>query len=331
MLMYRKLIPVALSILSGTALAWAAACSSTPASSGPSGGSSSSSGGGSSSGGSSGGGSSGASSSSSGAGSSSCSGGNKDSGGGGTFVKIDDMETMGGPDGGSTNGPIELTGLPTGEFAGYWYNGVGPTDPRNTITPPANAFTYSPLPAPHTTMTGITSAHGAHVACAIWPQYGYCQQAFEFAQVNSADAGASDSGGPTPRTTVAFDASGYTGITFWIMAGSNMSTTGVRVLFPDVDSDPRGNRCGVGDAGGCYDSWSYEIPASMVTSTWTQVTVAYAPMNGQLTTQNFGYEAANFDPTKVYGITFQVSGPSIMDASAAVNADFWIDDIYFTK
>ena len=235
-------------------------------------------------------------------------------------------------DGGSTNGPIELTGLPTGDYPGYWYDGVSSGDARNTVSPPSNDYTYSLLPAPHTTMTGVMSAHGAHVACAIWDKYGFCQEAFEFAQANSADAAVSDSGGPTPRTTAAFDISAYTGITFWAMAGSTMSTTAqLRVLFPDIDSDPRGGRCAVGDAGACYDSWSYVLPATMLTSSWQQVTVKYAPMNGVLTTQTFGYEAANFDPAHVYGVGFQVSGPNAADAGAAVNADFWIDDIYFAK
>lgn len=316
--MSKRLIPVALTILSGTALAWAAACSSSSPT--PDGGSSSSS----SSSSSSGGGSSSGSGSGSGSGSSSgSSGGSKDSGGGGTFVKIDDMETLN-ADGGSTSGPIELTGYPTGESPGYWYDGVGPTDPRNTLTPPANAFAYSLLPAPHTTMPNVTSTHGAHVACALWPQYAYCQEALEFAQAPS-DAGGSATVG------VSYDISAYTGITFWVMAGANMTPGGVRVLFPDINSDPRGGHCAVGDAGACYDSWSYEIPATMVTTSWQQVTVTYAPMNGQLGVQNFGYEAANFDTKHVYGITFQVSGPSVMDASAAINADYWIDDIYFAK
>ncbi len=334
--MTRRLIPVSVAILSGTALVWAAACSSSTSSS-PPGSGSSSSGGSSSGAGSSGAGSSsgskGGSSSSggsgSGAGSSSGAGSGGSSGTAVTYVKIDDMETTGGPDGGSTNGPIELTGLPTGEYPGYWYDGVSSSDPRNTVTPPNNMYTYSVLPAPHTTMTGVTSAHGAHVACPIWDQYGFCQQAFEFAQVN-VDAAAPE-GGATPRVTAAFDISQYNGITFWVMAGPKMDATAkIRVLFPDIDSDPRGNRCG-GDAGQCYDSWSYVIPSAMVTSSWTQVSVAYAPADGVLAAQSFGFEAPHFDPAHVYGIGFQVSGPSVMDASAAVNADYWIDDIYFTK
>ncbi|MDP8999157.1 MAG: hypothetical protein M3O46_03500 [Myxococcota bacterium] len=374
--MSRKLISVGLSILGGTALAYASACSSDSsptqsdagdAASSSSSGSSSGGGSGSSSGSSSGGGSGG----SSGGGSGSSSGAASD---GGAVVLIDDMEPTNPP--GAANGPIKLMPFPAGEYPGYWYDGMSNGDTRNTITPATTTYGYSMLPMSHMTMTGITSTRGAHVACTLWDTYGYCQEAFEFAQVNSgvdagtviplldagldgtlpdagtlldgslldaardaasdatssvsdaaAEAAAGDaSAAITPRTTVPFDVSPYTGVTFWAMTGGDAGTTNVIVGFPNVDTDPRGGRCLEDGGGKCYDNFARTV---MFTGTWTKVTVPF----GVLAQAGWGHAAPTmmFDATKVYGITFQVSGPQVADAGAPVNADIWIDDIYFTK
>jgi hypothetical protein len=239
-----------------------------------------------------------------------------------------------------TNGPVQIA-VPSGEFPGYWYDGVSQGSPNNTITPGtglAGAFVYSTLTTPNP--LDPTSTKGAHVACTIWDQYGYCQEAFEFAQVN-VDGGAGLDASPeasVPRVTVPFDASMYTGITFWTLAGPTASGQALKVLFPDIDTDPRGGICGpvagspqyTGDAGACYDSWGQTLMAAMLSSTaWMQVTVSFATLGGG----NFGYEGltGGVVPSKLFGVTFQVSGPTVMDAAAPVVADYWVDDIYFTK
>ena len=62
--------------------------------------------------------------------------------------------------------------VPSGEFPGYWYDGVS-QDARNSITPGTGitgGFTYSPLALANPALP--TSTKAAHVACAIWDQFG---------------------------------------------------------------------------------------------------------------------------------------------------------------
>jgi hypothetical protein len=245
-------------------------------------------------------------------------------------VLIDDME-------GTGNGPIKLKVTDTlpGSLPGYWFDGVSLTQADggigapNTLTP--RPFTFTMLPMPHTTYSGTMSTSGAHVACSIGDQYGFCQEAFEFAQIPASDAGAASDAAdaaPIPRITQQFDISQYKQVTFWTMAGASAGTQSLKVLFPDVNSDPRGGICGVGDAGQCYDSWSYPVPGTMLTTSWSQVTIN---LGTDLVAQNFGHEAAAYDPHHAYGIGFQVGGPNTADSGMIVRADYWIDDIYFVK
>jgi hypothetical protein len=239
-----------------------------------------------------------------------------------------------------TNGPVQIA-VPMGEFPGYWYDGVSQGSTSNTITPGSGltgGFTYSPL-GTLTNAADPTSTKAAHVACAIHDLYGYCQEAFEFAQVNL-DAGAdANPDAAVPRVTVPFDASAYTGITFWAMAGSTGVGQQLKVLFPDIDTDPRGGRCGpvagspqyTGDSGACYDSWGQSLTSAQLSSTWTQVTVPFATLVGG----NFGFEGNSgmVDPANLFGVTFQVGGPNpaMVEAGTTIVADYWVDDVYFTK
>ena len=221
------------------------------------------------------------------------------------YVLIDNME-------GTTtaNGPIELDLGVTGLSPGSWWDWYSTGNAANTKTP--DPFTYSALSSPHETMNGITSTHAAHVACLMADLYGYCEQGFDFA-LDVSDAGA---------TRVPYDISSHTGLVFWGM--SPVSNLG-KVMIQNVDTDPAGGRCGQGDASsqGCWDNFSIYVD---LTDTWQRYEVKFS----DLSQEGWGRPASSgiFDATTAYSLYFQVNGPNTPTAPS-VNADFWIDDVYF--
>jgi len=108
-----------------------------------------------------------------------------------------------------------------------------------------------------------------------------------------------------------YNASKYTGISFWAKIDAGTSP-GIRVDFPDKDTDPDGNIC---QAGTCWDHYGYRLT---LTPTWTKYTVSFS----QLTQDGWGHLGTAFDPSTLYQIEFAIP----------VNATFgfWIDDIAFT-
>jgi hypothetical protein len=210
------------------------------------------------------------------------------------YVLIDDMES-------TTSGPISLSMASTGLTAGGWYDVISTGSTSNTISP--DPFAFSALSAPHETMTGVTSSKAAHIACTMADQYGYCQVGFGFAD---------------PPT--AFDISKFTGIVFW---GMSSAANSVKVQIANDDSDPAGGKCGMTDASTarCWDSYATYLS---FTDKWQKFEVKFS----KLRQDGWGMEVPTFDATTARGINFLVQGPTSTTAPA-INADFWIDDVYF--
>jgi hypothetical protein len=112
-----------------------------------------------------------------------------------------------------------------------------------------------------------------------------------------------------------YDASKYDGISFWAKIDSG-SSAGLRVAFPDKDTQPDGGLCQLsGGANQCYDHYGYRIPAPGLTTQWAKYTVFF----NSLTTDGWGRAGAGFDRSTIYEVQFQLPG----------NATFgvWVDDV----
>jgi hypothetical protein len=233
-----------------------------------------------------------------------------------------------------TNGPIDFVPGP-GLYGGYWFDDVNNVNTQDVITFPNSCtgavsavapgcvgFTYTPL-----SPARGTSTKGIHITCTLVTQYAGCEVAFEFAQQNQADASAptlADGGvGPTPRQTVQYDISKYSGLDFWVLQGSQQSA-GVPLLVkvPNKDTDPRGGVCTT-----CYDDFASTIAA---TATWQELQFPFALMEQGA----WGVpQATTLDLTTVYGVNFSAKGPQEgPDAGGTpLTADYWIDDVSFTQ
>jgi hypothetical protein len=114
-----------------------------------------------------------------------------------------------------------------------------------------------------------------------------------------------------------YDASKYTGISFWARVDAGTSTV-VRVTFPDKDTLPDGNLCQTGSSAGanqCYDHYGQRITMS---TTWTKYYVSFS----SLSQDGWGRGGTGFDPGTLYQVLFMIP----------VGATFgiWVDDVAFT-
>jgi hypothetical protein len=284
-----------------------------------------------------------------------------------TYVLVDDMET-------TTHGPLELdAGIAPPLTPGYWYNSgaqvgldAGVADAGDISNPPQQAFTFTPLASPNTTLHGTVSHHAARQFCVLTGLYDTCGVGFEFAQQPLADAGISDAtsadarspdaaasdasvvdasavdggdgGPPTPRETIPFDITQYRGITFWGMTTTPDSTGSltVKLQFPDTDTDPRGSVCNGGSLNTteCYNSYAALLG---FTTTWQQYVVwldpgdgGGAPDGGIALDPTWGYQGAQWIPNRAYGANWQAQKNTDPDAGP-VSTDIWVDDVYFIK
>jgi hypothetical protein len=123
-------------------------------------------------------------------------------------------------------------------------------------------------------------------------------------------------GGP-PLALLPYDASAYTGLTFWAAAPNVAAgSVAVSVLFPDIDTfgeDPF-STCNLTTTK-CDDDYGASVD---VGSTWAQYTIRFA----DLTQGGWGYAAPSFAANEVLAVLFQV-GP---DAPF----DLCVTDVYFT-
>jgi hypothetical protein len=109
-------------------------------------------------------------------------------------------------------------------------------------------------------------------------------------------------------TQCSYDASGYTGVTFWARGDAAVRVTAV---MPDVvpDTEP-GGLC----ATGCYNDHGYVVT---LTSEWQEYTVTWAQL-----TQDFGTMIA-FDAGSLLQLQFKTAG--------GVDFDYWVDDLAFAQ
>ena len=110
----------------------------------------------------------------------------------------------------------------------------------------------------------------------------------------------------------AYDASAFTGVSFWARADGD-SATAVRLKVPDAHTDPAGGACTA-----CFNDFGADLT---LTRTWTRYTVPFASMK-QLDGWGSPHPAA-IDVTKLYGLQWQVVTPG-------AHVDLWVDDIQFT-
>jgi hypothetical protein len=267
-----------------------------------------------------------------------------------SYVLIDDMET-------TTHGPIQLTtGINAPLSAGYWYNSgasymADAGSGGDTSSPPQGSFMFTALQPATTTLNCKPSAHAARQACVLNGLYDTCGVGFEFAQQPVGDAAApsaaggasgnADGGPPIPRVTVPFDISRYKSVKFWGKTTTPDPNTGslqVKVQFPDTDTDPRGEVCnGAGpNTSKCYNSYAAFFK---FTTEWQEFTVLLdaggdggaAPDGGIAIDPTWGYQAAKWLPTQVYGVNWQAQRNTPPDAGAPLMTDIWVDDVYFVQ
>jgi hypothetical protein len=113
-----------------------------------------------------------------------------------------------------------------------------------------------------------------------------------------------------------YNASKYNGISFWAKIDSG-TTSGLRVAFPDKDTQIDGALCQASGTGTnlCWDHYGKRIN---LTTTWTKYSVSFS----SLTQDGWGRAGAGFDPSTIYEVQFQIP----------VNTKFgiWIDDVALT-
>jgi hypothetical protein len=231
------------------------------------------------------------------------------------YVLVDDMEGTVEP-----NGPIHIAVTDPLLAAGHWMTWLSTGSPLNTMEP--NPMAYALLPTPHATMAGVSSLHATHLSCHIVDVYGGCEVFFwpvEHSAV-ALDAGDVESS----LKPIPYDLSAYQGLVFW---GMSTKSNRVKIMINNADTDVNGGRCGKDDSAAeqCWDAFSKYVTLG---DTWNRYEVKF----GDLFQEGWGHQAASgkFDPTTVYSIAFQVNGPQSASAPA-IDADFWIDDVYFEQ
>jgi hypothetical protein len=178
-----------------------------------------------------------------------------------------------------------------GGRAGYWYTfrDKGTT----TVEPEAGAISS-------TAFTMSDGGHASSWAARFHGKIGTGAVVFSGLGVNFVD----------PKGQ--YDASRYTGVTFWARRGEK-STGKVRLKVPDVNTDPEGNVCTE-----CFNDFGADFT---FTPEWKQYVVPFKAMK-----QLAGWGAPHkphIAADKVYGLQWQVQVPS-------ANYDIYIDDVKFT-
>lgn len=128
--------------------------------------------------------------------------------------------------------------------------------------------------------------------------------------------------GPTSTdaamTKMPWDASAYTGISFWAKANPG-SAVALRVSMKDANTAPEGGNCDTtvdSGAEACNDDWGRNLN---LTTEWAPYTILYS----DLAQSNWGKQFTAFDSANVYSIQFQVN--------KGLDFDLCIDDLAFVR
>jgi hypothetical protein len=113
-----------------------------------------------------------------------------------------------------------------------------------------------------------------------------------------------------------YNASAYTGISFWAKIDGGTSS-GLRVAFPDKDTQPDGGLCQP-NGGGPTQCWDHYGKRIALTTTWTKYTVPFS----SLSQDGWGRLGTAFDPSTLYEVQFEIP----VDGKFGI----WIDDVAFT-
>ena len=109
----------------------------------------------------------------------------------------------------------------------------------------------------------------------------------------------------------AYDASAFSGITFWAKGNGNL-----RVEFPTQGFVPTANG-GTCSSGTCWNVYGSRDVQGKLTNDWQQFTINFSSNQ-----REDGTNTPAFDPSKLMGIAFKHEGATF---------DFWIDQIAFVR
>ncbi|WP_437567241.1 hypothetical protein [Sorangium sp. So ce542] len=187
--------------------------------------------------------------------------------------------------------------LAKGGRIGYWYTFNDGTEGATQNPPPDTEGTgENPF-----TMTALDSPRGRSIfAARSWGSgFEVWGAGLGFDLLNSPEG-----------AKAAYDASAYTGITFWAKIGAG-STASASVTISDRSTDPAGGVCS-----DLCDAWQESLS---LTEEWQQFTLPFADMNQG----GWGDVASTdqLDATQLFSIRFQVYPESYFD--------LYIDDISF--
>ena len=112
-----------------------------------------------------------------------------------------------------------------------------------------------------------------------------------------------DGDGGSNKST--YDASAYSGITFWAKAGAT-SDKALRVNVSNKETDPAGGICAPMDK--CSDHFGSPVT---LTAEWAKYTLPFAKM----AQSGWGQSVAKFDITTLYAVQFQVTKNTTFDIS----------------
>ena len=109
----------------------------------------------------------------------------------------------------------------------------------------------------------------------------------------------------------AYDASAYSGITFWAKGNGNL-----RVEFPQRSFVPtdRGGSC---NGGTCWNVYGSRVAQGMLSDQWKQIAIPFSSLQ-----REDGSTSPPFNPAELMGIAFKHEGSTF---------DFWIDEVELTR
>lgn len=214
---------------------------------------------------------------------------------------VDDLEDRDNTIGNGENDPTPPVRV------GYWFTYNEKTDnPSSSClqSPPPDPSGL--LPFPPKAMPGNGSGYGAHTSGTGCTSVWGAGIGVDFNNCNG--------------KTNPYDASAYSGITFWYK-----STTPIRALVGTLANLPRaeGGQCD----GDCYNHHGKNLPAS---STGTTATITWAELDMMTTQigtppmepQSYGTKRA-FNPAQLLNLQVQV------DQTGGARFDLWLDDLAF--